>query len=149
VTPSRSGWQVLGLLAACSLHAGAPAQELPRAALEVGGWGLQAEIAISPQARATGLGGRTTLPENQGMLFVILGDAQPCMWMKDTPIPLAVAFVDPTGIILNIAEMQPNSLDLHCALGPSGYALEMNAGWFSQRGIGPGARLSGLDAVPR
>jgi uncharacterized membrane protein (UPF0127 family) len=144
--PALARSLALGVLAALSLTAQAQA---PLITLEVGGWKLEAEVAVSPQTRATGLMHRDTLPENQGMLFVNPRGHRPCMWMKETAIPLAVAFIDANGVILNMAEMQAHSLDLHCAEGESGYVLEMNADWFGKRGIGPGARLSGLNAIRR
>jgi hypothetical protein len=91
--------------------------------------------------------GRASLPADQGMLFVLQDEDRPCLWMKDTPLPLAAAFLDRRGVILDLVEMQPNSLDIHCASEAAGYALEMNAGWFGRRGIRPGDRLTGLDAL--
>jgi len=78
------------------------------------------------------------------MLFVFPKAAVYCMWMKNTPLPLAVAFLDDQGRIINIEEMQPLSEDNHCAAAPARFALEMNAGWFSQRGITPGALINGV-----
>jgi hypothetical protein len=71
------------------------------------------------------------------------------MWMKNTYVPLSVAFLDEHGTIVNIADMQPHSEQSHCATRPSVYALEMAQGWFAQRGIKPGAKLGGLDKLPR
>jgi hypothetical protein len=67
------------------------------------------------------------------------------MWMKNTLIPLSVAFLDARGTIINIADMQPQSERTHCAARPARYALEMNRGWFAQRGLKPGTRLGGLE----
>jgi hypothetical protein len=70
------------------------------------------------------------------------------MWMMNTYIPLSVAFIDDKGVIINIEDMQPHTRDPHNAKQPVRYALEMNLGWFRKRGIGPGAKLEGLDKVP-
>jgi uncharacterized membrane protein (UPF0127 family) len=85
------------------------------------------------------------------MLFVFDEDAIHCMWMKNTLIPLSVAFIDERGAIINIADMQPHSEQSHCAARPARYALEMTQGWFTQRGIRAGARLRGMEklAPPR
>jgi hypothetical protein len=72
------------------------------------------------------------------------------MWMKNTLIPLSVAFLDEQGAIINIADMQPHSEQSHCAERPARYALEMNRGWFAQKGIKRGAKLGGIaEAVQR
>ena len=70
------------------------------------------------------------------------------MWMKNTYVPLSVAFLDESGAILNIADMQPQTEQSHCSSGPARYALEMNQGWFAQKGIKPGAKIGGLDKAP-
>jgi len=81
------------------------------------------------------------------MLFRFDETATQCMWMKNTLIPLSVAFIDEAGAIINIADMQPHSEQSHCAARPARYALEMNQGWFAQRGIKPGAKLGGLEKL--
>jgi uncharacterized membrane protein (UPF0127 family) len=67
------------------------------------------------------------------------------MWMKNTLIPLSVAFVDQAGTIVSISDMQPQSEQSHCASKPALFALEMTKGWFAQRGIKPGMKLGGLE----
>jgi uncharacterized membrane protein (UPF0127 family) len=79
------------------------------------------------------------------MLFIFEQPAIHCMWMKNTPLPLSVAFLDDQGAIINIADMQPHSEQTHCATRPALYALEMAQGWFAQRGVKPGAKLGGLE----
>jgi uncharacterized membrane protein (UPF0127 family) len=81
------------------------------------------------------------------MLFLFDEPAIQCMWMKNTLIPLSVAFLDEAGTIINIADMQPHSEDSHCAVRPARYALEMNRGWFAERGIKTGARLRGIERL--
>ncbi len=112
---------------------------------------IRAEVADGFASRMQGLMNRASLPPNGGMLFVFDEDAIHCMWMKNTLIPLSVAFLDEQGAIINIADMQPHSEQSHCAARPARYALEMTQGWFAQRGIRAGARLRGLEklAPPR
>ena len=136
---------VLLLAAAPALAAG---PGLPVVDLVFAGTPLRAEVAATPEARQRGLMHRTRLAADQGMLFVFPGDEVRCMWMKDTPLPLAVAFLDANGGLLNLVEMRPHSLDLHCSSGPARYALEMNTGWFAGKAIWPGRRLTGLERLP-
>lgn len=84
---------------------------------------------------------------NEGMVFVFDRDAPVCMWMKDTFIPLSVAFIDADSRIVNIEEMEPQKLDAHCAKKPVAYALEMNKGWFKQKNIKPGMQIGGLPSL--
>jgi uncharacterized membrane protein (UPF0127 family) len=109
---------------------------------------LTAEVASTDPDRMQGLMHRRMLPENRGMLFVFPNVAYHGMWMKNTFIPLSVAFIDDKGVIINIEDMQPHTLDGHNAKKPARYALEMNLGWFRKHGISPGAKLEGLDRVP-
>jgi uncharacterized membrane protein (UPF0127 family) len=91
---------------------------------------------------------RQAMPVHRGMVFVFTQDARHCMWMKNTLIPLSVAFMDREGRILNIEDMQPQTEDSHCAAAPARFALEMNKGWFAERGISLGARIRGIDRLP-
>jgi len=123
---------------------------LPRVKLGAGMYLIQAEVADRDDTRATGLMHRASLPDNGGMLFVFEGADIHCMWMKNTLLPLSVAFVDAGGAIINIADMQPLSEDTHCAARPARYALEMKQGWFAERGIRAGMQLRGLEkAAPK
>ena len=127
---------------AASAHAQLPATEL-----SVGMHRVRAEVADGMAARMTGLMHRKSMAQNAGMVFVFEENAGHCMWMKNTLIPLSVAFIDEAGAIINIADMQPHSEQSHCASRPARYALEMNKGWFAQRGIKPGAKLRGLEKL--
>jgi len=118
---------------------------LPRVQLGAGMYLIQAEVADRDDTRATGLMHRTSLPDNGGMLFVFDAAEIHCMWMKNTLLPLSVAFLDGSGDIINIADMQPLSEDTHCAARPARYALEMKQGWFAERGIRAGMKLRGLE----
>jgi hypothetical protein len=120
------------------------AQPLPVVQLNAGMHVIRAEVAADFAARAQGLMHRKSLAANAGMLFVFDEEGMHCMWMKNTLIPLSVAFLDGRGTILNIADMEPHSEASHCAARPARYALEMNRGWFAARGIKPGTRLGGV-----
>jgi len=121
--------------------------ELPSVELAAGMHLIRAEVADSMGTRMEGLMYRKSMPQNSGMVFVFAENAAHCMWMKNTLIPLSVAFLDESGAIINIADMQPHSEQSHCATRPARYALEMNKGWFAQRGIKPGAKLRGLEKL--
>ncbi|WP_396956793.1 DUF192 domain-containing protein [Nitrosomonas sp.] len=99
---------------------------------------ITVELADTTVARTAGLMYRTRLPENSGMLFVFPVAGIHCMWMKDTVIPLSVAFLDETGKIINLAEMVPKTLTPHCSASAARYVLEMGTGWFDARKIKAG-----------
>lgn len=134
----------LWLFSCCAL-----AQQLPLMELTAGFHRIEAEVAATHAARTQGLMQRQQMAQQHGMLFVFTHDATHCMWMKNTLIPLSVAFLDADGRILNIAEMKPHSEQNHCAVRPARYALEMNHGWFAQRGIRAGDVIGGIDRAPR
>jgi uncharacterized membrane protein (UPF0127 family) len=112
--------------------------------LVVNGHALAAEVADTEAERERGLMYRRMLPENRGMLFVFPRSERHGMWMMNTYIPLSVAFLDADGVIINIAEMEPHTRDVHAAARPARYALEMNQGWFAAHGIKAGAKVTGL-----
>jgi hypothetical protein len=126
----------------------AVAQGLPVIEIAAGMHRIEAEVANTLDTRMRGLMQRRNMPSHRGMLFVFDADARHCMWMKNTLLPLSVAFLDAEGHIVNIEEMQPQTEDNHCAAKPARYALEMNAGWFASRGIKPGMQLRGIDRAP-
>jgi uncharacterized protein len=121
--------------------------QLPTVQLAAGMHLVTAEVADTMGSRMQGLMHRKSMAQNAGMVFVFEENAAHCMWMKNTLIPLSVAFIDEAGAIVNIADMQPHSEQSHCAARPARYALEMNQGWFAQRGIKPGAKLRGLEKL--
>lgn len=133
-------------LLAVSLSAVARA-ELPVVQLATGMHLIRAELADNMGTRMEGLMYRKSMPQGSGMVFVFDESATHCMWMKNTLIPLSVAFIDESGAIINIADMQPQSEQSHCAARPARFALEMNKGWFAERGIKPGAKLRGLEKL--
>ena len=130
-------------LAATAACAQEPQMNLPRVRLAAGMHQIDAQVAATPEQRMTGLMHRKEMPQHEGMLFVFERPAQQCFWMKNTLLPLSVAFVEDDGTIVNIDEMKPQTLDSHCSAKPVRYVLEMNTGWFSKKGIKPGAKLSG------
>ena len=129
------------------LAAPALAQGLPVVQLSAGMYLIRAEVAADFGSRAQGLMYRKQMASNAGMLFIFDQPGEQCMWMKNTLIPLSVAFMDDAGTIINIEDMAPQTLDSHCARHPARYALEMNSGWFSARGIKPGTRLGGIPGM--
>jgi uncharacterized protein len=132
------------LLALLIGAASAAAQPLPVVQLNAGMHLIRAEVAADFASRAQGLMYRTAMPSNAGMLFIFDEAAAQCMWMKNTLIPLSVAFIDEQGTVINIEDMAPQTEDSHCARRPASYALEMNRGWFAARGIKPGSRIGGI-----
>lgn len=122
---------------------------LPLVRLQIGGHTLTAEVASTPEQQQTGLMNRRSLPANRGMVFVFTQSQPVCMWMKNTFIPLSVAFITSDGRIVNIADMQPQTEDVHCGQTDVRYALETPLHWFAQRGIRSGARVQGLPAAGR
>ncbi|MCE7915711.1 MAG: DUF192 domain-containing protein [Nitrosomonas sp. PRO4] len=116
--------------------------------LTISGYLISAEVAHTPHSRSRGLMYRKQMNENAGMLFIFPESGFHSMWMKDTYIPLSVAFIDEHGIILNIANMQPQTSITHTSSGMAKYALEMKRGWFSARKINTGAQVLGLNKAP-
>ena len=142
-------------LAAAALawvHAAALAQDgpqqLPSIRLTAGFHLIDAEVAQTPQQRQIGLMNRPTMPANTGMLFVFEEAAGQCFWMKNTLLPLSIAFIADDGTIVNVEDMKPQTLDSHCSRKPVRYALEMNQGWFDKRGLKAGMRLTGAPFKP-
>jgi hypothetical protein len=125
----------------------AQAQRLPTAQLTAGIHLITAEVAATDPTRTRGLMFRQSLPPNHGMLFIFDSKSVHCMWMRNTLIPLSVAFVEDDGSIVNIEDMQPHDESSHCAKQPVRYALEMTQGWFTQKGVGPGAKLGRIQAA--
>ena len=140
--------RVARFLAAAALlafAAGAHAEAALRTTtVKVGPHPLKVEVAASDAEREKGLMFRKSMGRNDGMLFVFDEPAYHAMWMKNTLIPLSVAFIDRDGVILNVLDMEPQTLDSHQAAGPAIYAIETNAGWFAEHRVKPGDRVTGL-----
>lgn len=109
--------------------------------IRVGGVPAEVEIADTDALRQRGLMHREALPENHGMLFVYADAAVRSFWMRNTEIPLDIAFIDGNGYVVNIEQMEPHTDRNYYSQGPMMYALEMELGWFEKNGVGPGDRL--------
>ena len=110
--------------------------------IAVGDTPARVEIADDPAKRDTGLMFRRTMPENHGMLFDFFDTEDRGFWMKNTALPLSIAFIESDGTIVNIEKMSPFSLSSAYSKKPCRYALEMNQGWFDKNGIVPGTKCS-------
>lgn len=132
-----------GVLAAGGAAAQEAPQKLRTVQLHAGMQNITAEVATTDRERAIGLMQRTQMGTHEGMLFVFDRPGVQCFWMKNTLIPLSIAFIDDDGTIVNTDEMKPQTLDSHCSDRPVRFVLEMNTGWFKKRGLSTGARLSG------
>jgi uncharacterized protein len=131
------------LFALPAAHAQEGPQKLPSTALTAGVHIIQAEVAHTPEQRGIGLMHRSKMGASEGMLFVFDSATQQCFWMKNTLLPLSIAFLDDDGTVVNIEDMAPQTLNGHCSKKPVRFALEMNQGWFAKRGIKPGSRVQG------
>ena len=120
-----------------------PQPRLPTVDLTAGMHVIKAEVAQTGDQQAVGMMFRKEMGANEGMLFVNAEASGRCFWMRNTLIPLAIAFIDEDGTIVNIAEMQPQSDASHCSAKPVRFALEMRQGWFAKRGLKAGSRLRG------
>jgi uncharacterized membrane protein (UPF0127 family) len=139
---------ILAISTAIAVPGWAQQPQLPLFDLSAGMHRIEAEVAATPESRQTGMMLRTSMPSHRGMLFVFPEVAKHCMWMRNTLVPLSVAFLDDKGRILNVEDMQPKTEVNHCSVSPVRYALEMNLGWFRSRGLGPGFAITGVDKVP-
>ena len=137
------------LLFATLLVGTARAESLPTVELKIGSNRLVAEVAATIPTRTLGLMNRFSLQPDHGMLFVFDSPQPQAFWMKNTYIPLSIAFLGADGRILNIEDMAPRTENTHPSLGAAMYALEMKKGWFAERGIGAGDRVQGLDKAPK
>ncbi|MGA1733721.1 MAG: DUF192 domain-containing protein [Burkholderiaceae bacterium] len=120
------------------------AQELKTVTLQIRNVKVKAELADTPVLQQRGLMFRQALKENHGMVFVFSKPELYCMWMKNTPLALSVAFIDAQGRIVNIEPMEPLTESSHCAQRPVPYALEMERDWFLKQGVKVGDFVQGL-----
>ena len=139
---TRTAALLLTLAGAAASAQEAP-QQLPAIRLSSGMHALQVQLAQTPEQRATGLMFRKTMGTNEGMLFVFDEPGQQCFWMKNTLLPLSVAFIADDGSVVNTDDMKPQTLDSHCSTKPVRFVLEMNVGWFDKRGIKAGSKFQG------
>jgi len=134
---------VIAGFATASSGAFAASPALPTVVLTVNGHKITAEVASAPDERATGLMHRFSLKPDTGMLFVFERPEPLSFWMKNTFIPLSIAFLDADGRILNIEDMTPQTENTHWSKGAALYALEMRKGWFAEKGVTAGNRVEG------
>lgn len=139
---------LLAILSAAAMPLSAQQPQLPLLELFAGMHRIEAEVAAMPESRQIGMMQRTTMAPQRGMLFVFPEVAKHCMWMRNTLLPLSVAFLDEAGRVINIEDMQPKTENNHCAAKPARYALEMNLGWFKSRGLAAGTAIAGIDKAP-
>lgn len=132
------------LLTVCFAIGAAHGTELPVVTLQIDDHSLQTELAVTPEERSTGLMHREHLPEDAAMLFVYSAVGERCFWMQNTLIPLTLAFLDGDGTVLQLVDMEPLSREVHCSDRPVQFALEVNQGWFAERGLGVGDLVRGL-----
>jgi uncharacterized membrane protein (UPF0127 family) len=120
---------------------------LPTIRLQIGTSTIQAEVADEPDERTTGLMGRTELAEGTGMLFVFREPQALGFWMRDTPLPLSIAYINAAGIIREIHDLEPlTETPTRSTFRDLSYALEVPQGWFERNKILPGDRILGLPA---
>jgi hypothetical protein len=119
-------------------HTGQP---IKRAQIQVGGLPVTVELAETREAQQRGLMGRDSLPDDYGMLFVYDSERTLSFWMRNTKIPLDIAFADANGVIVGIEQLVPRSEESVLSKSPAMYALEMNEGWFSENGVPEGAKI--------
>jgi uncharacterized protein len=136
------------ILSAAAATFAVHAQQMKTLELTAGINVIRAEVASTFGERAQGLMNRDKMGPNDGMLFVFAEVERPCMWMKNTLLPLSVAFMDEKGAIINVEEMAPQTENSHCATADARYALEMNAAWFKKHGLGAGTKIRGLEKAP-
>lgn len=140
-SPPPPGGGVAATVAATSVPTPAPPTATPddgMIGLSIREHMLRVELASTPEQRSQGLMFRENLPPDQGMLFVFADDRVRSFWMRNTPIPLSIAFLDADRRIINILDMEPFDETLHQSAAPARYALEVNQGWFAARGMQAG-----------
>jgi uncharacterized protein len=124
-------------------------KDLPIIEMQIRSHKLKAEVAADNTTRTIGLMNRFSLRPDHGMLFVFDQSQPLAFWMRNTFVPLSIAYVDSKGVIVNIADMKPQDESTHPSAAPAMFALEMKQGWFKERGIVAGDRLEGLDKAGR
>ncbi len=145
LSPVRAALVVLLLLSCCGREGGSARLEVHP--LVVGNQRIRVEVAATAADRYRGLMHRTSLPEDHGMLFVFPVEKSRAFWMKNTPLPLSIAFADSGGKIVHIADLEPHSTDPVWSVRPAKLALEMNRGWFARRGVFVGDAIQGIPRV--
>jgi uncharacterized membrane protein (UPF0127 family) len=139
---SRSGLPAVCLLLAVACDRGPEPQRLEKVQIELGGRKLAVEAACTPRQREIGMMFRRSLEADEGMLFVFPRDEVLTFYMKNTYVPLSIAFIKANGVIANIAQMEAHSLEAHRSRTDCRFALEMPAGWFSSNGVAEDSKVA-------
>lgn len=113
----------------------------PLTVLRLGDASLRIEWACTPEAQQRGLMFRETMPEDQGMLFVFNEEQTLSFWMKNTSLPLSIAYINAAGEIVDIQKLKPFDETPRPSSHPAQYALEVNQGWFERHQIQVGQRI--------
>ena len=103
--------------------------------LTIKGKTIKVEVARTEKEKERGLMFRGRMGKDEGMLFVYEREEMLSFWMKNTRLPLSIAFIDKGGRIVDIQDMEPFNLETHTSAHPAKYALEMNRGWFAKEGV--------------
>jgi uncharacterized membrane protein (UPF0127 family) len=143
---------LISSIVAASLPASTFAQvnkDLPVIELTIKSSKLKAEVAADNNTRSVGLMNRFSLATDHGMIFVFAQSEPLAFWMRNTFVPLSIAYIDSKGVIVNIVDMKPQDESTHPSAGPAMFALEMKQGWFKERGIVAGDKVNGLDKAGR
>jgi len=136
--PDRKVEGILFILLLLWVVPSARSETILKVPLYIGQREIWVEVAKTPQERSQGLMERKYLGKDDGMFFIFETEDRHGFWMKNTFIPLSIAFIDKNGRIVWITDMKPLTLDSHVPPQPILYALEMNKGWFSSHGIKAG-----------
>ena len=143
MTQIKSAALALLLFVAQAFAQDAAQPRLPTVRLGAGMHAITAEVASTVGQQGTGLMHRRQMAQHEGMLFVYDEPGVHCFYMRNTLLPLSIAFIGDDGTIVHLDDMQPLTLESHCPPRAVRFVLEMNQGWFAKRNIKPGYRLSG------
>ena len=143
------GWRLAlaVLLFGLGCEGGVPGAELPIAPIIVGNQQIEVEVAANPEDRSRGLMHRESMPGDHGMLFLFPDERIRSFWMKNTPLPLSIAYADAGGRIVRILDLVPLSEQPRPSGAPAKYALEMNQGWFARNGVFEGDSIRHIPRV--
>ncbi|HOT58159.1 MAG TPA: DUF192 domain-containing protein [Spirochaetia bacterium] len=135
--------------AGCTSQDNAPQKKLPTAIVSINGIKLTVELAVTEAQKEKGLMFRNSVPDGTGMLFVYYEDRPLTFWMKNTKVPLSIAFIASDGTIVDIVDMQPYSLAPVPSSRSVRYALEVSQGWFAKHTIKPGDKVDLSDVLTK
>ena len=147
----NTAFAILGVLALCGLNLNAAPKaqlDLPKATLTLGTNSLTAQIAADDTSRELGLMSRTNLGTDEAMVFVFPQPRPVSFWMKDTPVPLSIAYVGRSGLIYELHDMKPfDETPIPSASSAVIYAIEVPRGWFLNHGVFAGSTVQGLPST--